>query len=72
MFMIKLEPDAAQAIKAVLTERESNGPIRIELKFTGCCDPSLGLSVDAAVESDLIQVLDGLTFVIRGRHRLYG
>jgi iron-sulfur cluster insertion protein len=64
MFMIKLEPNAAQAIKAVLTERESHGPLRITLQFTGCCDPSLGLSVDAVNESDLVQELGGLTFVI--------
>jgi Fe-S cluster assembly iron-binding protein IscA len=64
MFMIKLEPNAAQAIKAVLTDRESHGPLRITLQFAGCCDPSLGLSVDVVNETDLVQELEGLTFVI--------
>jgi Fe-S cluster assembly iron-binding protein IscA len=40
------------------------GPVRIEIQFTGCCDPSLGLIVDAVRESDLVEEVDGLTFVI--------
>jgi Fe-S cluster assembly iron-binding protein IscA len=39
-------------------------PLRIDLQASGCCDPSLGLRVDIVRESDLIQEIDGLVFVI--------
>lgn len=61
---VKLEARAGQAIKSFLTENGLQRPLRIHLQFTGCCDPSLGLSVDNTHESDLTQEVDGLTFVI--------
>jgi Fe-S cluster assembly iron-binding protein IscA len=64
MTLIKLDPLASEAIKSLLTERGIRTPIRIELQFTGCCDPSLGLLVDDARETDLVEEIDGLTFVI--------
>jgi len=64
MTFIKLDPAASEAIKSLLAERGMRTPIRIELQFTGCCDPSLGLLVDDARESDLVDEVDGLTFVI--------
>ena len=64
MPLITLEQDAAQAIKSLLADKGAQRPIRIELQFTGCCDPSLGLLVDAARASDLVEEVDGLTFVI--------
>lgn len=62
--MVTLEPGAGHAIQSLLAEQGIQRPIRIELRFSGCCDPTLGLSVDAIRESDLVQELDGLTFVI--------
>ena len=48
-------------------------PLRIDLQASGCCDPSLGLRVDIVRESDLIQEIDGLVFVISPDiHRLAG
>ena len=71
--MIKLDSAASRAIKSLLAERGSQGPVRIELQFTGCCDPSLGLIVDAARESDLAEEADGLTFIIDPQtHELAG
>ena len=64
MSLVKPDPAAIQAVKSLLSEKGSRGPVRIELQFTGCCDPSLGLIVDAARESDLVEEVDGLTFVI--------
>ena len=71
--MVKFEARAGQAIKSFLAERGAERPLRIHLQFTGCCDPSLGLSVDNIRESDLIQEVDGLTFVISPEvHQLVG
>jgi Fe-S cluster assembly iron-binding protein IscA len=64
MSLIKPDSAASQAIKSLLAERGSPGPVRIELQFTGCCDPSLGLIVDEAHETDIVEKVDGLTFVI--------
>ena len=64
MSLVTLDPDAAQAVKSLLAEGRARGPIRIELQFTGCCDPSLGLIVDTVRESDLVEEVDGVTFVI--------
>ena len=71
--MVTLEPGAGQAIKTLLAEQGIQRPLRIELRFNGCCDPALGLSVDDIRESDLVQELDGLTFVISPEtHQLTG
>lgn len=71
--MVKLEPGAGQAIRSFLAEKGCKRPIRIDLQSSGCCDPSLGLSVDTIRESDLTRELDGLTFVISSEiHQLVG
>jgi Fe-S cluster assembly iron-binding protein IscA len=71
--MIRLEARAGQAIKSFLAEKGLQRPLRIHLQFTGCCDPLLGLSVDDIRESDLIQEVDGLTFVISPEvHQMVG
>ena len=73
MSLVKLNAAASQAVKSLLSEKGSHGPVRIELQFTGCCDPSLGLIVDAARESDLVEEVDGVTFVIDPQtHELAG
>jgi Fe-S cluster assembly iron-binding protein IscA len=73
MSLVTLDPGAGQAVKSLLSERGVQGPIRIEVQFTGCCDPSLGLIVDTVRESDLVEELDGLTFVISPEtHQLVG
>jgi len=73
MSLVTLDPGAGQAIKSVLSERGVQGPVRIELGSAGCCDASLGLSVDTVHESDLVEEVDGLTFVISPEtHELVG
>jgi Fe-S cluster assembly iron-binding protein IscA len=73
MPLVTLDPNAGQAIKSALAEKGAQGPIRIELGSTGCCDASLGLSVDTAHKSDLVEEVDGLTFVISPEtHQLVG
>ncbi len=64
MALINLDLAASAAIKTLLAERGTRTPIRIELQFTGCCDPSLGLLLDDARETDFVEEIDGLTFVI--------
>jgi len=60
-------------MKSLLAEKGAQWPLRIELQFSGCCDPALGLSVDTIHESDLVQELDGLTFVVSPEtHHLVG
>ncbi len=62
--MVQLEPSAGQAIRSFLAEQGCQGPIRIDLNSTGCCDVSLGLSVDTVRAADLVQKVDGLQFVM--------
>ena len=62
--MVKLEAGAGRAIRSFFAEKGIQGPLRIHLQSSGCCDSSLGLSVDRIRESDLIQEVDGLTFMI--------
>lgn len=62
--MITLKEGSAQSIRSFLTEQRLTGGIRIELRFTGCCDPSLGLIVDTPRESDLLEKKEGLTFLM--------
>jgi hypothetical protein len=64
MSFVTPAPGAVQAIKASLAELGVDGPLRIELGFAGCCDPSLGLAVDAVRETDLVEEWEGLMFVI--------
>jgi Fe-S cluster assembly iron-binding protein IscA len=73
MSLVTLSPGAGEAVRSLLAEDGRQGPVRIELQFTGCCDPSLGLIVDTVRESDLVEEVDGLTFVIdRETHQLVG
>jgi Fe-S cluster assembly iron-binding protein IscA len=71
--MVQLAPGASQAIKSFLAEKGCQGPIRIDLHSTGCCDASLGLSIDTIRAADLVQEVDGLQFVMSPEtHRLVG
>ena len=73
MPLVTLEPGVGQAIRSSLAEAGVHGPVRIEIQFSGCCDPSLGLMVDKVRESDLVEELDGLTFVVSPEtHQLVG
>jgi len=62
--VVNLEKGSGRAISAFLADRRLQKPVRIELRFTGCCESSLGLRVDEADEGDLMEKIDGLTFVI--------
>jgi Fe-S cluster assembly iron-binding protein IscA len=62
--VITLAPGTGQAIRSKLSETGSIQPIRIDLMSSGCCDPSLGLKPDVALDTDLTEKIDGLTFVI--------
>ena len=73
MSLVRLEPGVAEAIKLSLAEAGAHGPLRIAITSSGCCDPSFELAVDRIRESDLVEELDGLTFVIsRETHDLVG
>ena len=62
--MVTMTAEAGKAIKSFLIREDNPRTIRIDLHSTGCCDSSLGLSVDEVRENDLIQEIEGLTFVI--------
>jgi len=64
MPFVNLEPAVVASIKLFLAENGLDGPIRLELQSSGCCDPSLGLCVDRVRQDDLLHETDGLTFVI--------
>jgi Fe-S cluster assembly iron-binding protein IscA len=73
MSLVTLDPGVGPAVRSALAEKGVQGPIRIELRSAGCCDASLSLSVDTVHESDLVEELDGLTFVISPEtHQLVG
>jgi Fe-S cluster assembly iron-binding protein IscA len=62
--VIKLDQDAARAIRSFLAEKGIQKPIRIDLCFKGCCDPTLELRVDNAERHDLCFDLQGLKLII--------
>jgi Fe-S cluster assembly iron-binding protein IscA len=62
--VIKLEVNAGRAIKSFLAEKGCQPPLRIQLQSSGCCDPILCLRADQIRETDLVQEVDELTFVI--------
>ena len=62
--MVKLEASAIQAIRSFLAEKGIQEPLRIDLRSSGCCDPSLMLSVGNVCESDLLQEVEGLTIIM--------
>jgi len=73
ILMVKVEATASQAIRSFLAENGFQRPLRIDLQSSGCCDPSLYLSVDDIREADLTQEVDGLTLVISPEtHELVG
>ncbi|MDI6856715.1 MAG: hypothetical protein QME71_00110 [Dehalococcoidia bacterium] len=61
---ITADAAAIAAIKSFLAEAGARGAVRVELASSGCCDAALALRVDAARESDHVEEVDGLTFVI--------
>jgi Fe-S cluster assembly iron-binding protein IscA len=71
--VVTLGPGAARAIKTWMTENNAQGAVRIEIRSTGCCDASLGMRIDSARESDLVMIVEGITFVVdREIHDLAG
>lgn len=65
MSLVNLAAGAYDVIRHIIAGNDSNRAIRIDLHSTGCCDGSLGLFLDEVQQEDLIQEIDGLTFVIR-------
>ncbi len=61
---IKLELDAYRAIISELSAQGINRCVRVDVRSTGCCDPSLGLVLDKQREEDLVQIAEDLTFVM--------
>ena len=61
---VKLESGAGRAASRFLKEKGISRPLRIDLRFTGCCDASLGLRVDDISASDLYVEVEGLTFIV--------
>lgn len=64
MSFVKLDPEALRSIKEFLKEKGIDDPVRIDIHSTGCCDPSLGLCVDRAKDTDLVHEVDGIKLII--------
>ncbi len=62
--VITADPGVCKAIAEEVATNNPGGVIRIELMSTGCCDASLGLRLDKAGESDVVEKIEGLTFVL--------
>jgi len=62
--IIKLEQGVRRAIGSFMNEKNIQRPLRVDLNFSGCCDASLCLRVDDALENDVVSEIEGLTFVI--------
>ncbi|MGD0170244.1 MAG: hypothetical protein ABSE54_11035 [Smithella sp.] len=71
--IVTLGPGTAGAIKTWMSGNNAQGAVRIEIRSTGCCDASLGMRIDSAGESDLVVIIEGITFVVdRKIHDLVG
>lgn len=62
--MINVKQEVLQAIKKFLAERDLQKAVRIHLQSTGCCDASLGLMTDDTRPDDIVQDIQGITFLI--------
>ena len=71
--IVTLGPGTAGAIKTWMSGNNAHGAVRIEIRSTGCCDASLGMRIDSARESDLVVIIEGITFIVdREIHDLVG
>ncbi|HDP24297.1 MAG TPA: hypothetical protein ENN34_02530 [Deltaproteobacteria bacterium] len=59
-----LEPGVGEIIRAMIAEGKVELPLRIQLHFSGCINPTLYLCADSIREADLIHEIDELTFVM--------
>ncbi len=62
--VITTDAGVCEAIAEELAGENRNGVIRIEFVSSGCCDASLGLRLDKIRESDLVEEVGGLNFVL--------
>jgi Fe-S cluster assembly iron-binding protein IscA len=58
------ETETYREIVSELSAYGINRCVRVEIRSTGCCDPSLGLVLDKQREDDLVQIAQDLTFVM--------
>jgi Fe-S cluster assembly iron-binding protein IscA len=61
---VKLESGAGRAVGRFLEEKGIVRTLRIDLNFSGCCDPSLCLRADDIGRDDLYTEVEGLTFIV--------
>lgn len=62
--MIDIDQKGIDAIKAYKVEKSPLIALRVQVRTSGCCDPTLALVFDRARPDDLITEKDGLTFVM--------
>ena len=62
--MIEMTPEASQALKTVMAEKNLEPPIRIFMQ-SGCGGAQLALGVDQAREGDEQYAVDGVDFVVQ-------
>ena len=64
MSIVNIDEDAYSAIVAELAVKKRPLSVRIEIRSTGCCDPSLGLRADEIRAADLVDDIRGLKILI--------
>ncbi|MDA8138859.1 MAG: hypothetical protein M0036_09415 [Desulfobacteraceae bacterium] len=64
MSFVSLTQAASQAIEIFIKNFGVAKAVRIEIQSSGCCDSSLGLRLDAARDSDLVQESNGIEFIM--------
>ena len=62
--MITATSEAIDAVRIFLEKNGLQKPVRIHLQSTGCCDASLGLTMDDAHDDDWSEDIQGILFVI--------
>ena len=62
--LVILGPGTAGAIKTWMSGNNARGPVRIEIRSTGCCDASLGMRIDSGRESEPAVTIEGITFIV--------
>lgn len=62
--MVRLKNKTSQKINEIINKKIENLKLRIDLNFSGCCEPSLRLQTDNEKPGDLKIKVDGLTFII--------
>ncbi|OHR65247.1 adhesin [Bacillus sp. HMSC76G11] len=60
---MKITENAKQLLETIFQERNAEG-IRVYSLGSGCCGPQIGLSLDAPMDADIVQEVNGIKVAI--------